>query len=46
MAVGQKARTPSEHPDPHQNRLQWVVHLPKMALLVLTHSHIGASWNP
>ena len=26
---GSKARTPSEHPNPHENRLKWVVHLPQ-----------------
>ena len=25
---GSKSRTPSKHPNPHQNRLKWVVHLP------------------
>ena len=24
---GSKSRTPSEHPNPHENRLKWVVHL-------------------
>ena len=26
---GSKARTPSENPNPHKNRLKWVVHLPE-----------------
>ena len=34
---GSKARTPSEHPNPHYNRLKWVA---KMVPLVLTHSRM------
>ena len=26
---GSKSHTPSEHPNPHYNRLKWVVHLPR-----------------
>ena len=30
MAMDQNPnRTPSEHPNPHENRLKWVVHLPQ-----------------
>ena len=30
MAMGQNPNpTPSEHPNPHENRLKWVVHLPQ-----------------
>ena len=35
---GSKSRTPSEHANPHENRVKWVVHQPKMVPLVLTHS--------
>ena len=39
---GSKPRTPSEHPNPHTNRLKCVVHLPtKMVPLVLTHGQHG-----
>ena len=38
---GSKPRTPSEHPNPHSNRLKWVVHLPQNGIpFVLTHSHL------
>ena len=42
LAMGQNPNlTPSEHPNPHQNRLKWVVHLPQNGIpLVLTHSHV------
>ena len=42
VAVGQNPnRTPSEHPNPHKNRfLGGEVTYPKMAPLVLTHSHV------
>ena len=40
---GSKARNLSEHPNPHQNRLKWVVHYHKMIPLVLTHSHLKGS---
>ena len=30
LAIGQNPnRTPSEHPNPHQHRLKWLVHLPQ-----------------
>ena len=29
VGFGSKSRTPSEHPNPHYNRLKWVVHLPR-----------------
>ena len=36
---GSKSRTPSEHPNPHQNSPKRVVHLPQNGIpLVLTHS--------
>ena len=31
---GSKSRVPpSEHPDPHENRLKWVVHLPEIGTI-------------
>ena len=42
MAMGSKPRTSSEHPNPHQNRLKSVVHLPQNGIpLVLTHGQIA-----
>ena len=39
---GSKSRlSPSEHPNPHKNRLKWVVHLPQDGIpLVLTRGHL------
>ena len=39
---GSKSHTPSAHPNPRQNRLKWVVHLPQNGiLLVLSHGQMG-----
>ena len=43
---GSKSSTPSEHPNPHKNRLKWVVHLPQIVPLVLTHSHMPVKGFP
>ena len=41
LPMGQNPnRTPSEPPNPHYNRLKWVVHL---AQNILTHGHLGLS---
>ena len=37
---GSKSRTPSEHPHPHLNGLNWVVTYPKMVPLVLNHGQL------
>ena len=47
FGYGSKPRTPSEHPNPHQNKLRWVVDLPQNGTIgVDPRPYLRIKFNP